>query len=158
VIRSPEILTLNTNLTSMTSYDRLVISAVVTDPDGIDDLIGGTLTTTDGTAAYGAFATAASEGAYSISLTWDDIDTTQAIHAPADATTQRAFRTSFYDVAGHSVYRDVSVSLGCSDHRVACGGGCMDDICGVCGHVCAFCGDGVCDAGESVSNCPTDCS
>jgi hypothetical protein len=54
---------------TMTSSDRLAVSAVVTDPDGIDDLIGGTLTTTDGASTFGAFATDASEGAYSISLT-----------------------------------------------------------------------------------------
>ena len=43
----------------------VVFTAVVTDPDGIEDLIGGTLEdpTTGGT--YGAIATSASEGSYS---------------------------------------------------------------------------------------------
>jgi hypothetical protein len=155
---APKILSLSTNLMTMTSSDKLVVSAVVTDPDGIDDLIGGTLTTTDGTSTFGAFATDASEGAYSISLTWADINATQPIDAPVDTTTPRAFRASFYDVAGHTVYRDVTVNLGCSDHRVACGGQCLIDACGVCGHTCTVCGDHVCSTGETAGNCPLDCA
>jgi hypothetical protein len=144
---------------TMTNLDRLVVSAVVTDPDGIDDLIGGTLMTTDGASTFGAFATDASEGAYSISLTWTDINAAQAIDAPADATTPRGFRASFFDVAGHSVYRDVTVKLGCADHRLACGGECLVDACGVCGKTCvAVCGDHVCATGETTLDCPADCA
>jgi len=156
---APKILSLSTNLMTMTSSDRLIVSAVVTDPDGIDDLIGGTLTTTDGTATFGAFATDASEGAYSISLTWTDINTTAPIDAAADATTPRGFRASFYDVAGHTAYRDVTVNLGCGNHEVACAGRCLMDGCGVCGHMCApVCGDHVCSTGETTATCPQDCA
>lgn len=81
--RSPTILSLKTNVLTVKDTDRLVVSAVVTDPDGIDDLIGGELTTADGTATYGAFATDAGEGAYSIVLSWGDLNTAETIETLA---------------------------------------------------------------------------
>lgn len=105
-VASPKILSLHTNISSMTSSDMLVISAVVTDPDGIDDVIGGNLETPDGIAAYGAFANDASEGAYAISLTWDSLDAVQVVSAGP-----RTLRATFFDVEGNTVWRDVSVTL-----------------------------------------------
>ena len=139
---SPKILSLHTNISSMTSSDMLVISAVVTDPDGIDDVIGGNLETPDGIAAYGAFATDASEGAYSISLTWDSLNTVAPIDTDAGGSESRTLRATFFDVEGNTVWRDVSVTLGCGGAtRAACSGTCEDltsmQSCGECGHTCS---------------------
>jgi hypothetical protein len=138
---APKILSLNTNLSMMTATDRLVVSAVVTDPDGIDDLIGGNLMMIGGSSAYGSFATAAGEGAYSISLSWNDIGTVEPINTAAGASASRGFRASFFDVAGHTVYRDIYVSLGCtSTAQAACDGDCMTvdtvEHCGSCDRQC----------------------
>lgn len=44
----------------------MTFSVVLTDPDGIDDLIGGTLKDPDSGSSYGAFVTEAGEGAYAL--------------------------------------------------------------------------------------------
>ena len=139
---SPKILSLQTNISSMTSSDMLVISAVVTDPDGIDDVIGGNLETPDGIAAYGAFATDASEGAYSITLTWDSLNTVAPIVTDAGGSVSRTMRATFFDVEGNTVWRDVSISLGCGGAtRAACDGRCEDltstQSCGACDSACS---------------------
>ena len=56
---APRILMINTNTKTIDERAMLVITAVVTDPDGVDDLIGGALTAPEGEATYGAFATSA---------------------------------------------------------------------------------------------------
>jgi hypothetical protein len=125
----------------MHESDHLVVTAVVTDPDGIGDVIGGTLSTPDESAAYGSFATDASEGAYSLSLSWSSISTTQTINTEMGMATSRTLRAKFFDAAGNSTYRDVSVSLQCHDSLAAsCDGTCTDMTsttdCGFCGHAC----------------------
>src|SRR6185312_17002618 len=122
---SPKILSLHTNISSMTSSDVLVISAIVTDPDGIDDVIGGNLETPDGIAAYGAFATDASEGAYSISLTWDSMNAVVAVDTDAGGSVSRTMRATFFDVEGSTVWGEVSITLGCgAATKAACDGRC----------------------------------
>lgn len=134
---APRILTLDTNAREIHEGDPLVITAVVTDPDGIDDLIGGTLVDPDTGATYGAFATSAAEGAYSIQLEWFAIDLVRAIDTPAGGA-DRTFRARFYDVAGHIAEGDAVVALACYDAELAvCGGYCRDlatdaDHCGAC--------------------------
>jgi hypothetical protein len=134
---APRILTISTNTKTIDERAMLVITAVVTDPDGVDDLIGGALTDVDGGSTYGAFATSAAEGAYEIRLAWGDIDRVQAIDAPVEGA-MRMFRARFYDVAGHTADDMVTVTLRCSDTDLAvCGGDCTDlktdpDHCGKC--------------------------
>ncbi len=159
---APRIVTLSANVGTMRETDRLVITAIVTDPDGIDDVIGGSLVDPSSGRTYGAFATAAAEGAYEIELLWNDINTVSAIDAPM-AGTARTFRAEFFDVAAHAATRDLEVTLDCEDApRSACGGACVDlatndDHCGTCARevtarqdcvagepVCAFNGERVC--------------
>jgi hypothetical protein len=119
----------------------LVFSAVVTDPDGIGDLIGGDLADGDG-GVYGAFATAAGEGAYSLSLSWSQINAVRAINAEVSGSL-RTFSATFFDQAGHSVIGDVAVTLDCEqDSHAVCDGTCRDisqdyTNCGACGHLCS---------------------
>jgi hypothetical protein len=134
---APRILTLDTNITVMHETNPLVITAVVTDPDGIDDLIGGTLLDPDTGAAYGAFATAAAEGAYSITLDWGTIDLVRGIDAPTGGA-PRAFRARFFDVAGHTADGNVDITVACMNPNLsACSGDCVNlmtsyDHCGAC--------------------------
>ena len=109
-IAAPTILSIHTNITTMTPSESLVISAVVADPDGIDDVIGGNLVTPDDTAAYGAFATDASEGAYRISLSWNSL-TMLAPIATEDGSVARTLRAEFFDVEGNQSWRDVVVEM-----------------------------------------------
>lgn len=144
---APVILSLGTSVSALTQGDQVVFSAVVTDPDGIDDVIGGTLTSADGAIHYGAFATAAQEGAYSLTLTWDAIDQAQRLEFTGETT--RTLVAAFFDSAGHQVVDETELRLFC-DEGAACAGACTDlggdaRHCGACGRACAD--DGGCVAG-----------
>jgi hypothetical protein len=128
---------LATNTGTLHEDERLVVSAVVTDPDGVDDLIGGTLLDPGSGAAYGAFATSAAEGSYEIDLGWGELGTVSAIDAPPAGASRRLL-ARFFDVAGHRAEAEVTVTLRCDDAGYsACDGQCFDlerdeDHCGTC--------------------------
>jgi hypothetical protein len=154
---APKILSLKANVQTLRETEMLVISAVVTDPDGINDLIGGNLTTIEGASAYGAFATDAGEGAYSIALTWSSINTTDSIETEKGAATQRTFRASFFDAAGHISSRDISINLQCRGaDDASCSGTCTDlsvataQHCGACNHTCGGGSQCVAEVGSCV--------
>jgi hypothetical protein len=123
----PTILTLSANTTTFTPSTTIVISAVVTDPDGIDDLIGGVLLDPVTNATYGAFQTSAAEGAYELRLGWDEVNTTRAIDFAASAS--RPLRARFFDQAGHETLQDLTVTLTC-EGPAACAGVCNEVRCG----------------------------
>lgn len=135
----PLILSLSTNTTMLLSDQLLIISAIVTDPDGIDDVIGGSLHDMATGRTYGAFITQAAEGSYQITLTWGAIDTVRAIDAPPDGSDRR-FLARFFDVTGHIAEGEVGAVLRCAEAgRSACAGECFDletDVanCGACGN------------------------
>jgi hypothetical protein len=161
---APVFLSFSTSLTTVTAdlgvnpykFDDVVFSAVLTDPDGINDLIGGTLKDPDSGASYGSFATDAGEGAYAMTLTWDAINTVRKIEGKGGAS--RVFRAEFFDQAGHSVTRDVTLMFKCVNTTSVdlCNGQCtlIDssvDNCGACGHACLVNLDGYtrdCKAGK----------
>lgn len=153
---SPSILSISTNTDRITDDDLLRVTAIVTDPDGIDDLIGGELLSESG-ASYGAFSTGAQEGAYEIELTWQDLDAVAEISFD-DGEVSRDVLARFYDQAGHTAQSVVTFTLYC-DEGAACDGRCMNlhgtdvDNCGQCGNVCQdepglF--EATCDAGSCV--------
>lgn len=135
----PQILVLGTNVPSITEGETVTFTAVVTDPDGIDDVIGGTLSDGNGH-YYGAFATTGQEGAYQLNVSWGQINQVQAINLAMAATTTRNFTAEFFDQGGHNVQQSVSITLGCKA-IAACDGTCIDlstdsDNCGACGQAC----------------------
>lgn len=150
---APEILSLTSNVSVMTSGVSLIISAIVTDPDGIDDLIGGVLSDPSTAQTYGTFSTSASEGAYSLTLSWSAINTVQLIEFPPGGG-PRTFRAEFYDSDGNYTNEDLVITLMCSTETLAaCSGSCVDlqtswEHCGDCDNgmpdgVEAECNDGV---------------
>jgi hypothetical protein len=162
----PIFLSLAANTMLLKPKDSLVITAVLTDPDGIDDLIGGSITDPDTGGSYGAFATAAAEGSYSISLGWDAINAVRPIDAMPGGS-PRVFRSEFFDVAGNKATRDISITFACDAGDVSpaffcqtflgepctptlCGGVCTEvrldpNNCGTCRNVCqGSCNNGQC--------------
>lgn len=111
---SPNIISFSTNTSTMTENDTIRFTAIVTSPMGIDTIIGGSLKSPQGQ-TYGAFQTAASEGAYELSLAWSDINTAQAI-APLDMgqAAERVFVAEFFDEAGNSSTQQTTVGVGCA--------------------------------------------
>lgn len=135
--QAPQILSLAANTTTLNEGSNLVVTAVVTDPNGIDDLIGGQLEPSSG-GSFGAFATSAAEGSYSITLTWDAIQTVRAIDAPASGGALD-LKAVFFDVAGARAERTLRITLRCdaSNTQGLCGGECTDLVgdfenCGAC--------------------------
>lgn len=155
VNQPPVILSFGTNVTSLTQGEQVTFSAVVTDPDGIDDVIGGTLLDAGG-ATYGAFGSSAQEGAYQMILSWDQLHQVAPINFAQGATATRTFKAQFFDQAGHTVEKTVDVTLTCNG-KAACSGTCVDlmtssQSCGTCGHACS---GGNCSQGKcpSLSGC-----
>lgn len=148
---APQFLTLNTNVRRITVGDELVFSTVVTDPDGIDDLIGGVLEDPNGQ-SYGAFISSGQEGAYSMTITWGAIHLLSPISFVNDA--DRTFVAVFFDQGGLRTRQEIVVTLHCNGDA-ACDGVCTDldaseAHCGACD---AQCDDNAtCDAGSCACN------
>lgn len=152
----PVFLSSGATVSQLTSGEAVTFTAVLTDPQGIDDLIGGSLKSPDGL-TYGSFQTSAAEGSYSLRLTWDDIHRTKGITFTKDES--RPFVAEFFDAAGHRATKTISIRLQCSG-KGACDGTCVDlsqgrttgtsrnvTDCGVCGHACGAneaCREGTC--------------
>lgn len=142
--QAPRIITLSANVTRLFVGQQLKITAIVSDPQGINDLIGGQLEHPGG-GTYGNFATAAQEGAYGMTLDWQAINQVAPIDAPV-AGIGRSFRARFFDVAGHEATRDIVITLLCGGAQSACQGVCIDlqrsgASCGKCGYNCGTVGN-----------------
>ncbi len=154
-------MTFSTNAARITEGEEIVFTAVVTDPDGINDLIGGSLRNPDTGATYGAFATTASEGAYELTLSWADIHRTQTIEFTEE--TPRTFRANFFDQAGNIARETITLALHC-EGLGACDGDCINRTtpanCGACGNQCdAFqvCQDSACTCAAPRLQCNNNC-
>lgn len=156
----PRILTFNANVRRLTEGAAVTFSAVVTDPDGIADLIGGVLEDPGG-ASFGAFATAGEEGAYQLVLSWD------AMHAVApiefDGQANRDVIAVFFDQAGNRVTEALTLTLHCDEAGgAACAGRCTDlsnpTHCGACRAACADeCRDRQCRCPGGLTRCDGAC-
>jgi hypothetical protein len=138
--QAPRIISFTGNVTTFRSGD-LVFSAIVTDPDGVDDVIGGQLVDPAG-GTYGAFATSAAEGAYSLTLNRAAIHAVSPLNGPPTGVT-RTFRAQFFDAAGHAVSADLVINVRCQqDADSFCDGTCQDltaadNHCGSCNRACS---------------------
>jgi len=166
---APQFLSFSTNAATLTSTSTLVFTAVLTDPDGAADIVGGTLTPTTGSSSYGAFVGTGTPGSFTLSLTWSEVNDVMPIVAPTTAGVSRVFRAKFFDAAGHSAQRDATVTLKCGGTEAACEAGvCVDlqtddENCGQCGRAVPA-SSGVCDNGEiscyspeSIGYCGGEC-
>jgi len=159
---APRILSFDTNVDRLTAGESVTFTAVVTDPDGIEDLIGGSLQDPDSGATYGAFATSAGEGAYSATLSWGELHQVRPIEFAVD--TARAFEAVFFDVAGSRATSRIEVTLHCEGEG-ACDGACRDLTttadCGRCDNRCraanARCIDGRCGCPIGETDCGGVC-
>jgi hypothetical protein len=162
----PSFLSFGTNVTTLKQNETVIFSAVVTHPEGLDHIAGGTLTDASGAIQYGAFGSGTQKGGYSIELSWGEINQSEPINfASSD---QRAFVAQFFDTDGRRSTKSITLTLSC-DGKAACNGVCTDvtsDInnCGSCGNVCPTaqkCNAGVCGAppmpGIKIVTTPQSC-
>ncbi len=109
----PVLVSIGTDRTEVGPSEELRVVAVVTDPDGIEDVIGGQLTTEDGAAIYGAFVSAAQEGSYELVVGFDQlVDLGGGILGATPVP--RVLRAEFYDQSSNVVEATVEISLTCS--------------------------------------------
>ena len=146
----PVFLSIGTNVSELTEGESVVFTAVLTDPDGIDDVIGGSLKNISKDRTFGAFSTSGQEGSYQLNLSWAQFDQVESLEFEGDHT--RTFIAEFFDVSGKRAEQPISLTYHCDGlGGSACGGTCVDrmvdgDNCGGCGHTCAVggCGLGRC--------------
>ncbi|MEZ4382987.1 MAG: hypothetical protein R3A79_16795 [Nannocystaceae bacterium] len=136
----PVIVDFGSNVKAITEGESVVFTATIIDPDGPDDIQGGSLKSADESVTYGAFLDLGN-GTYEISLAWAEID--QAIGVEFIDSQQVDVKAVFFDNGGKKGFASASVSLNCgADYAViACDGHCVpadvdEDNCGTCGNAC----------------------
>jgi len=161
---APKILDFSSNVNTVTPSQSARISIVVTDPDGIDDVIGGSMKSPTG-ASYGSFQTESSEGAYEIVITWEDIISIEAVQFGLDGGTL-VLIAEFFDQDGNVARESKTLGLTCDDpqNEAACEvDTCInvlesEDHCGACGNLIDVidgqCEDGAFTCGEAFKHCP----
>ncbi|HEY2743304.1 MAG TPA: hypothetical protein VGL86_01720 [Polyangia bacterium] len=121
----PMVLSFSANATSMLPSQMVTFNAVVTHPAGLDALAGASLTTPDGHATYGALASAAQKGSFTLTLDWNQINQTAMIEFASED--DRVFRAVFYDTSGRTATATVTIALNC-EGAPACGGTCYGEL------------------------------
>lgn len=149
----PKVVDFGTNVKTITEGETVIFTATITDPDGPDDIQGGSLKSSDESITFGAF-TDLGNGTYELTLSWAAID--QAIGIEFAGTDTVDFKAVFFDNDGKKGFASTSITLTCGDEYaiLACDGHCVhadvdDDNCGSCGNACgdlSSCAHGSCDA------------
>lgn len=115
---SPVVNPLTVNPTTITPTASGLFSATVTDPNGLSDITGGILRDPSNGATYGSF-TGGTGGNYSVSMTWNQINTVRTIDA-ATGSTSRVFEAVFSDAGGNQGTRQVTATLSCGVNSATC--------------------------------------
>ena len=148
----PEFLSFSTNVGKITQGESVTFTALLTDPDGVADIIGGSLLSENEKTDFGPFIAAGQPGTYSIALSWVQIHQSDPITFE-NAEPPRVFRARFFDQKGNKAVSDAEILLMCPGGS-ACDGTCTDlnldgMNCGSCGHSCASKG---CQSGGCTPN------
>ncbi|MFO0608589.1 MAG: hypothetical protein U0324_35815 [Polyangiales bacterium] len=159
--RGPVFLSFGTNVMALTETDSVTFTAVLTDPDGSGDLVGGALLDESGMARYGAFMASGGTGAYSLTVTWAQVHAVGRIEFRESES--RVFLAEFFDMAGNRSTRTVTLRLHCDGRGGgACNGRCTNlsanPNCGGCGVVCpTACDMGTCPCPTGQTRCGEQC-
>lgn len=157
----PSVISFSIDTLTLTEGESATISAIVSDPQGIDDLIGGELLSESGL-VLATFSSSADEGAYTAEVGWDDIVGADHVTSGMGSQGRATLTGKFYDQDGNFSTADADLSLSCrgADEGI-CDGGCipMDEDasnCGGCGNTCGDeCRSGAC---FQYSDCTTETS
>jgi hypothetical protein len=139
-----------------------VVSALVTDPDGVQDLVGGTLADAAANSTYGAFTTPGGQGTFTYSLKWSAVDMAKAIGDLPSGGGTRDVVATFFDSHGHATSKTLTLTLGCPVVTDGvCDGACVDlemdpKNCGACGVIVNTVGGLSCKNGAPACPKPTD--
>jgi len=148
--------------------DVVRVTAFVSDPDGLEDIVGGALLSETGDKLYGPFIQVAG-GTYEIVLSWAEIHEIEPLDFAGELTRNLVVR--FSDNDGHEGAQVASLGFACENGGV-CDGVCTDFTstvnCQGCGNICDYdlsCGTQGCSAPDwspcfigSEMNCATACN
>ncbi len=162
---SPRILSLTVSPPALKPDASVVIGAIVSDPQGIADVAGGTFAQVGGN-DLGVFAGTVGSGAFTYALSWDLAHAIDPLNFPGDAR-QRDYRATFYDAKGNTTEKIVAIRFDCDPPGAPIRNGTCDEACAQMaecqdwaarkGGVTATCRDGFCMAGIAGST-PEACS
>ena len=119
----PMVVSFGASAATISMNQSITFTAIVTHPDGLADLAGGSLTTADGRLIYGSFAI--SGQALTLTLSWTQIDQTLGITFSTSET--RTFDAVFFDRQGRRASATTDVTLACGGPP-ACQGVCLGSI------------------------------
>lgn len=89
------------------------VSALVSDPDGLQDLVGGRLVDPVSGGVYGVFTSTATPGAYTFSIDWLIMQAVRPVASSPLGGSDRVMRAEFFDLAGHTGALDLVMRLDC---------------------------------------------
>ena len=151
---APRVLELFANAERLEEQGIVTITAQVTDPNGLEDIIGGVLEDDSTGAVYLPF-TQISEGTFAAVVTWDEVDAAEPI--VFEFSGSRIYRATFVDQAGHEGIATIVLPFYCDplvdgvsyEHWGVCGDGACrrlgtDLDCEGCGNACDACIDASC--------------
>jgi hypothetical protein len=143
----PEVFELFADPPTLRERDVLMLTAHVTDPDGLDDIVGGVLLGSSSGALYGSFVQI-SEGAFQVLLSWDAVDELDPIWFQWEGS--RSFRAEFVDRAQRVGTRTIAIPFNCGgpDFGVCGDATCRPlgtkDDCEGCNDRCSWCENATC--------------
>lgn len=148
----PEIEELRATSTQISQDESVVVLAMVTDPDGLDNLAGGKLVSEDGTVFYAPFEQL-SNGTFASTVSWWQLHEAKPIEF--ETSEVRTVVARFLDNDKNEVSQPLALELTCHG-QVACNGQCVDTsqdarFCGSCDLACPA--TDRCEQGSCVSNC-----
>jgi photosystem II stability/assembly factor-like uncharacterized protein len=142
------LLSLGSNVTSLTTGESARFSALLTHSDGSEKIVGGQISSSDGKIKYGTFANDGRPGSFSLELSWTQIN--QAAQANFAMEEQRQFLVEFFDTNGERLTQMVPLRLHCNGNP-ACKGACLQTAA-----LCPNSTTEICVAGQCVNGCYID--
>lgn len=123
---APVVLELEATPAELTEDDSTTINAVVTDPQGAQDIVAGRLLDAESQQLVGTFRSVAG-GSFEAVVSWDDLNDVRAITFDATGAT-RALTAEFIDNSNERSTRSLALTLSCAG-LPACEGSCGQEDC-----------------------------
>jgi hypothetical protein len=165
---APSIIDLVASPARLSEGDGTLVSAIVTDPQGTEDIVAGRLLDGQNQDLIGNFRNIGG-GSFELEVTWDQLHGVRPIGF-GPAGTQRAVTAEFIDNANERSTRSLTLSLDCEGESACdgecgletCNGECLDprfdyetaENCGECGNACGAgqsCSDSMCVDGGGLN-------
>jgi hypothetical protein len=113
------------DMPTLTTANVVTFSVVATDPDGLDDLAGGSVVHPGGQ-TYGALQADGAPGSFKLPLSWPTVNSVSPIITEGTKAATRTFEIQIFDKAGNRATTTVAITLHCSGAlSTACNGVCV---------------------------------